>query len=210
MAVMYSRLGRCLGVTTKLGPLASNDLWAWVKCLLDKLMIHLGLGFSKEFPLGDHQGLLTLLECLLVWEAWRRVVLAPWELVLYVWGEMLDAWASALTALELPVWGGTALTPWELVLSAWELPVWGEEWLPEKHSLPRNYLPRGHRCWPPVDQCSLPGGRVRADCLRANCLGTTCLGEEVLAAWEVLSDQELAVMGTEELTAWGSVLSAWG
>ena len=34
------------------------------------------------------------------------VVLAPWELVLYVWGEVLDAWAPALTALGL-----TALTP---------------------------------------------------------------------------------------------------
>ena len=43
IAVIYSRLGGCLGVTTKLGPLANRDLWAWVRGLLDKLMIHLSL-----------------------------------------------------------------------------------------------------------------------------------------------------------------------
>ena len=45
---MYSRLGRCLGVTAKLGSLAGTDLCAWVKGLLDKLMTHLGLGSSNE------------------------------------------------------------------------------------------------------------------------------------------------------------------
>ena len=51
MAVMYSRLGGCLGDTTKLGPLASTDLWAWVKGFLDKLITHFRLGSSNVFPL---------------------------------------------------------------------------------------------------------------------------------------------------------------
>ena len=52
MAVMYSKLGDCQGVTTKFGTLARTDLWAGVKGLLDKLMNHLGLGSSLEGPLG--------------------------------------------------------------------------------------------------------------------------------------------------------------
>ena len=50
MAVMYSKLGGCLGVTAKLGPLARTDLCAGVKGLLDRLMTHLGLGSSLEEP----------------------------------------------------------------------------------------------------------------------------------------------------------------
>ena len=52
MAVMYSKLGGCLGVTAKLGPLARTDLWAGVKGLLERLMTHLGLGSSLEEPWG--------------------------------------------------------------------------------------------------------------------------------------------------------------
>ena len=53
MAVIYSKLGGCFGETTKLGPLASTDLCALVKDLLDKLITHFGLGSSKgEEPLG--------------------------------------------------------------------------------------------------------------------------------------------------------------
>ena len=48
MAVIYSKLGGCLGVTTKLGPLARTDLWAGVKGLLERLMTHLGLGSSLK------------------------------------------------------------------------------------------------------------------------------------------------------------------
>ena len=50
MAVMYSKLGRCLGETTKFGPLARTDLCTGVKGLVDKLMTHLGLGSSMEEP----------------------------------------------------------------------------------------------------------------------------------------------------------------
>ena len=52
MAVMYSKLGGCLGDTTKLDPLAGTDLCAWVKGMLDRLMTHLGLGSSMEDPWG--------------------------------------------------------------------------------------------------------------------------------------------------------------
>ena len=50
MAIIYSKLGGCLGVTTKLGPLARTDCCAGVKGLLERLMIHLWLGSSGEDP----------------------------------------------------------------------------------------------------------------------------------------------------------------
>ena len=56
MAVMYSKLGGCLGVTAKLGPLARTDLCAGVKGLLERLMTHLGLGSSLEEPWLDLLG----------------------------------------------------------------------------------------------------------------------------------------------------------
>ena len=72
MAVIYSMLGGCLGETTKLGPLASTDLCAGVKGLLDKLITHLGLGSSKG---EEPWGMLYLLggEGLASWEvlAWQ-------------------------------------------------------------------------------------------------------------------------------------------
>ena len=48
MAVIYSKLEGCLGVTAKLGPFASTDLCAGVKGLLERLITHFGLGSSKE------------------------------------------------------------------------------------------------------------------------------------------------------------------
>ena len=73
MAVMYSKLGGCLGVTTKLGPLARTDLWAGVKSLLERLMTHLGLGSSLEEPWGCLAGgqveLLPSQE--VVWTSWE-------------------------------------------------------------------------------------------------------------------------------------------
>ena len=58
MAAMYSKLGGCLGETTKLGPLARTDLCALIKGLVDKLMTHFGLGSSQE---EEPWGLLCLL-----------------------------------------------------------------------------------------------------------------------------------------------------
>ena len=53
MADIYSKLGGSLGENAKLGPLASTDLCAVVKGLLDKLITHFGLGSSKgEEPWG--------------------------------------------------------------------------------------------------------------------------------------------------------------
>ena len=75
MAVMYSKLGGCLGVTTKLGPLARTDLWAGFKGLLERLMTHLGLGSSLEDPWGSLlgvvvEGLSSQEIALFSWEAW--------------------------------------------------------------------------------------------------------------------------------------------
>ena len=76
IAVIYSKLGGCLGVTTKLGPLASTDLSAGVKGLLERLITHFGLGSSK----GEEScGVLYLLgKDLASWEAlsWGDT---PWE-----------------------------------------------------------------------------------------------------------------------------------
>ena len=81
MAVMYSKLGGCLGDTAKLGPLARTDLCAWVKGLLDNLVTHLWLGYSKEDPWGAYSGegvpslelalgALSLAECLTACLRW--------------------------------------------------------------------------------------------------------------------------------------------
>ena len=56
MAVIYSKLGGCLGDTAKLGPLARTDLCAGVKGLLYRLMTHFGLGSSGEDPWGSLLG----------------------------------------------------------------------------------------------------------------------------------------------------------
>ena len=79
MAVIYSKLGGCLGDTTKLGPLARTDLCAGVKGLLDRLMTHFGFGSSREDcgkPIGGlGERLLSQEPALSAWEA----VLFPWE-----------------------------------------------------------------------------------------------------------------------------------
>ena len=51
----------------------------------------LNKGFSNDLPLGDPWGVLAILHCLLVWGAWGKVALAPWQLVLCVWEEVLAA-----------------------------------------------------------------------------------------------------------------------
>ena len=54
-------------------------------------MTHLGLGFSSDLSLGDPWGVLVPLGCLLAWGALGRVALAPWELLMCVWEEVLTA-----------------------------------------------------------------------------------------------------------------------
>ena len=84
MAVIYSKLGGCLGDTAKLGPLARTDFCAGVKGLLDRLMTHFGLGSSREDPWGSLLGGLGVR--LLSWEP----VLSAWEAVLFPW----EAWRA--------------------------------------------------------------------------------------------------------------------
>ena len=148
MAVMYSKVGGCFGDTTKLGPLARTDLWAWVKGLLDRLMTHFGLGSSEEDPRGSLLWgrrwvafLGTRAVCLggstVLWEACRDLHLAEclaaflpaWItacLPAWVEGGLLPAWEEPSLAGVL---GMTAVSAWEEALSPgrWEiswLPAW--------------------------------------------------------------------------------------
>ena len=80
MTVIYYKLGGYFGETAKLGPLASTDLCALVKGLLDKLITHFGLGSSKE---EEPWGLLCLEgEHIASWEA------LAWEVT--TWGTLLS------------------------------------------------------------------------------------------------------------------------
>ena len=137
IAVIYSKLGGCLGVSTKLGPLACTDLCVGVKGLLDKLITHFGLGSSK----GEES---CRVLCLLGKD------LASWEALAWgdtTWGTALSCWETMLSTLgvvpacleELPAWGmclawealslAQCLTAWEsTALSAWRALSSGEDW----------------------------------------------------------------------------------
>ena len=97
MAVMYSKLGGCLGETAKLGPLARTGLCAWVKGLLAKLMTHLGLGPSLEESWELFALMLLEGEMLPSWV----LVLLAWEVALCPW-EAWDALSLADGLLPLP------------------------------------------------------------------------------------------------------------
>ena len=71
-----------MGDTTKLGPLASTDLCAGVKGLLDRLMTHFGLGSSKEDPWGSLLGVVGLVPSQELVLLAQIVALFPWE----AWG----------------------------------------------------------------------------------------------------------------------------
>ena len=75
---MYSKLGGCLGNTTNLGPLDRTDLCAGFKGLLDRLMIHFGLGSSKEDPWGSLLGVRGRVPS-------REPVLFAGEVALFPW-----------------------------------------------------------------------------------------------------------------------------
>ena len=81
---MYYKLGGCLEITTKLGPLARTDLWAGFTGLLERLMTNLGLDSSLEEP-------------------WDSLLGVEVEMMLFSWGR-----------LGCPVPGGmpTALPDW--------------------------------------------------------------------------------------------------
>ena len=115
MAVIYSKLGGCLGDTTKLGPLTRTDLWAGFKGLLDRLMTHFGLGSSKEDPLESLLGGLGVE--LPSWEP----ALSAWEAVSFPW----EAWRVLCLAGHLrfclPDLAITLLPAW---LEGRLLPAW--------------------------------------------------------------------------------------
>ena len=91
MAVIYSKLGGCLGDTAKLGPLARTDLCAGVEGLLERLITHFVLGSSGEDPWGSLLGGWGV--GLLAWE----LVLLAWEAVLFTW----EAWRALCLAEHL-------------------------------------------------------------------------------------------------------------
>ena len=164
IAVMYSGLGGCLGETAKLGPLASTDLWAWVRGLLDKLIPHFRLGFSSVLPLEEPQGVLALAltACLL---ALGGAAPSPWELVLTACGEMLIAWELVLSAS-----GGT------LCIFLGD----SADYLRRcANCLGINIICLGTTCLNSAISLGDSAGYLRrgADCLGVSilCLGTTCL-----------------------------------
>ena len=143
MAVMYSKLGGCLGVTTKLGPLARTGLWTGVKGLLERFMTHLGLGSSLEEPweclAGGVVGLLPSQQVVFTsWEAWVGLCLGghllPCLRVLFgllAW----PAWVLGGLGGLLPsdegrralAWEGEEVIAWERLLSSpgGIAPAWG-------------------------------------------------------------------------------------
>ena len=150
MAVMYSKLGGCLEVTAKLGPLARTDLCTGVKGLLERLMTHLGLGSSLEEPWLELLG------------GWRWDCL-PWRLHRppgkVLWVVALGVPSALPTCpgglLPCPDWG--ELEDWGLL--AWEelfSSLVGVE-LADRGEL----LPSGGRCTAPGRELlPLPGGKV--------------------------------------------------
>ena len=165
MAVIYSKLGGCLGLTAKLGPLARTDLYAGVKGLLDRLMTHLGLGSSGEDPWGSllggwGVGLLSWVPALSAWEA----VLFPWE----AWRDLCLAEHLGCCLPDLvpwlpdwPAWeefspaGGRWVPAWEAEEAARLPPSLGEGWVTS--------LPVAWEAWeawlPATKLLPSPGGR---------------------------------------------------
>ena len=163
MAVIYSKLGGYLGEMAKLGPLARTDLWAGVKCLLERLMTHLGLGSLLEDPWGHPLGVVV-------------VGLSSWEIVLFSWEDwgalcLVECLKPCLTdlawLLDWPAWeellpspggkvscglGRTASFLGRKVHSCW----WGNASFPQRKV--SNCLAR---------TASFTGGKV------SNCLGRT-------------------------------------
>ena len=134
MAVMYSKLRGCLGVTTKLGPLARTDLCAGVKGLLERLMTHFGLGSSKEDPWWSLLGG----RCRVAFQGISVVCLGGSTVPLGGLGDPMPDWAPGslpawhLVVSWLPAWlEGRLLPAWEGlslpgVLVVTSLPAWDE------------------------------------------------------------------------------------
>ena len=163
MAVIYSKLGGCLGDTTKLGPLARTDLCPCVKGLLDRLMTHFGLGSSGEDPGEAYWGV----RCMI---AFLGPVLSAWVAVLFPWEALRDLCLVECLVPWLTTWLVARLLPaWQELSPAWVwvvalLPAWEEALAPGKRGNCLSY------CW----VASFPRGKDSA------CLGvpeslTACL-----------------------------------
>ena len=148
MAVIYSKLGGCLGETAKLGPLARTYLWAGVKGLLDKLMTHLGLGSSLEDPWGSLLG---------VGLPSQELVLSAWEAAPFSW----EAWGALCLVEHIKPYQPDLA--WLLVWPAWVVD-WGEmlpsprgRWADAWKELPASREGRWAEAW--EELLPSPGGR---------------------------------------------------
>ena len=188
MAVIYSKLGGCLGLTAKLGPSARTDLCDCVKGLLDRLMTHLGLGSSGEDPWGSLLGLwgVRLLS--------QVPTLSAWEAVLFPW----EAWRALNLAEHLP-----DLVPWLPDWPAWEelSPARGR-WTPAWEAGEAAGLPPslGDRM---LLACLPPG---KPDCLPLNCYLPQEEGASLPGWAKLLASLEGSWAPAWEVTTW---LPAW-
>ena len=184
MAVMYSRLGGCLRETTKLGPLASADLWAWVKCLLDKLITHFGLGSSSVLRLGEPWGLSTLVlaACLLAWGSLGSSAISLGVSADCLRRGMNYLGVSALCLGTTCLWGDSAIS---LGDSADCLRICAD-------CLGSSVICLGTTCLNRAISLGVSAGYLwrGADCLGVSilCLGTTCLWRDSAVSLEVSAD----------------------
>ena len=199
---MYSKLGGCLEITTKLGPLARTDIWAGFTGLLERLMTNLGLDSSLEEPwdslLGvevemmlfswEDSGALCLGECL-------QPCLTDLVGLLNcpAWGELV-AWG-----MLLPLLGGRRAVTWEALFPSpegrWAI-AW-EELLPS---------PKGRWAVAGWELLPLLGGRWA---IAGGDLGgmpdAWLFAWEELMAWGIL----LPSLGGRRAVAWEALLPSW-
>ena len=214
MAVMYSKLGGCLGVTAKLGPLASRDLCAGVKGLLERLITHFGLGSSKgEEPCGvlclqreDLASCKALSQGNTLEKVPACLALSLAEYLTAWGGEELSAWRVPSSGEEGELAWESSLSVGERVLSSWE--AW-EAW-----EIPLSAMKRvlcwgslGNAC---LGECTLClwESAIFWGRLGIACLGIACLEDVTLCWWEhVICQRGLEITSTGELTLcwWKSV-----
>ena len=232
MAVIYSKFGGCLGVTTKFGPLARTDLWAGVKGLLERLMTHLGLGSSLEDPWGVYWGVVVRLSSqeivLFSWEAWGALCLVEhlrpcltdlaWLLNWPAGGELLSSpgerWAVTWGVL-LPSLGGRWAVAWGGLLARGELlPSLGGRWAIAGGELLPLLEGRWEIAWEellpsPKGRWALAGGELLPSPGGRSAIAGGELGEELLPSpegrWAVAGGELLPSLGGRWAIAGGEL-----